>query len=105
MSDTCPLAVGDGNRHLMNVYSSRRMSSLFEVDPATLDVFPTFKPWTELVEKVEVETRKLDDMSDIETIDYLKIDVQGSELSVFQSGRVKLAAAVAIQTEVSFLNL
>ena len=36
---------------------------------------------------------------------YLKIDVQGSELAVFRSGREKLAGAVAIQTEVSFVPL
>ena len=35
----------------------------------------------------------------------LKIDVQGSELSVFQNGQEKLAEAVAIQTEVLFLSL
>ena len=34
----------------------------------------------------------------------LKIDIQGSELSVFQNGQEKLAEAVAIQTEVSFIT-
>jgi hypothetical protein len=34
----------------------------------------------------------------------LKIDIQGSELSVFQNGQQKLAEAVAIQTEVSFIR-
>jgi hypothetical protein len=33
------------------------------------------------------------------------IDAQGSELAVFRSGRAKLSAAVAVQTEVSFLPL
>ncbi len=38
-------------------------------------------------------------------MDYLKIDVQGSELAIFQNGRRRLADAVVIQTEVSFLPL
>jgi hypothetical protein len=44
-------------------------------------------------------------MSEIDHIDFLKIDIQGSELSVFQNGRARLAKAVAIQTEVSFVPL
>ena len=47
----------------------------------------------------------LDDIAEIETLDLLKIDAQGSELSVFRSGKRKLAQAVAIQTEVSFVTL
>jgi methyltransferase FkbM-like protein len=38
-------------------------------------------------------------------MDLLKIDVQGSELDVFKSGRRLLARAVAVQTEVSFVPL
>ena len=41
----------------------------------------------------------------IRDLNLLKIDVQGSELAVFGSGRQKLKQAVAIQTEVSFLCL
>ena len=47
---------------------------------------------------------RLDDISEIEHLDLLKIDIQGSELSVFQNGQEKLAEAVAIQTEVSFIT-
>ena len=50
-------------------------------------------------------TKRLDDISEIKNLDFLKIDVQGSELSVFRSGRHKLAEAIVIQTEVSFLPL
>ena len=38
-------------------------------------------------------------------MDFLKIDIQGGELTAFQNGRQKLSRAVAIQTEVSFLPL
>jgi len=42
---------------------------------------------------------------EIRDLDLLKIDVQGSELAVFGSGRQKQKQAAAIQTEVSFLCL
>jgi hypothetical protein len=52
-----------------------------------------------------VSTRRLDDIAEISAIDYLKIDAQGSELSIFRHGQQRLMQAVAIQTEVSFLPL
>jgi hypothetical protein len=81
------------------------MNSLFEINPAALDLFPEFIPWTRLSKRIEVAARKLDDLEEIQVLDYLKIDVQGGELSVFRSGRAKLADAVVVQTEVSFIQL
>jgi FkbM family methyltransferase len=100
-----PFAVGDGNSHTLNIYWGSAMTSLLEVDPATLDLFPEFIPWTKLVRQVEVATRKFDDITEVETVDFLKIDIQGSELSVFKSGKRKFAQTVAIQTEVPFITL
>ena len=85
-----PFAIGDGGRHTLNVYSGPTMTSLHEVDPETLDLFPEFKPWTRLLKTIELSTHKLDDIAEVETVDYLKIDIQGGELAVFQSGRAKL---------------
>lgn len=54
---------------------------------------------------MDIETRRLDEIAEIDHLDFLKIDIQGSELMVFRSGQSKLASAVAIQTEVSFITL
>ena len=59
----------------------------------------------EVIQRVDVATCKLDDISEIEAVDFLKIDIQGGELAVFQGGRQKLSQSVVIQTEVSFVNL
>ncbi|PQP54937.1 FkbM family methyltransferase, partial [Mycolicibacterium austroafricanum] len=59
----------------------------------------------EVLERIPLSTHRLDDISEIEHLDFLKIDIQGGELAVFQNGRTKLADAVAIQTEVSFVTL
>jgi FkbM family methyltransferase len=100
-----PYAVGDGSSQILKVCRATGMTSLLEPDPRTLAVFPTLEPLGEVIDRIPVETRRLDDISEIEHLDLLKIDVQGSELSVFQNGQAKLAETVAIQTEVSFITL
>jgi FkbM family methyltransferase len=99
-----PYAVGDGRPHTLKVCRVSAMTSLLEPDPTTLGLFPTLQPFGEVIERVPLETRRLDDISEIEHLDWLKIDIQGSELAVFQNGQKKLAEAVAIQTEVSFIT-
>lgn len=98
-------AVGDGGSHTLNICRASGMTSLFEPDPDTLGLFEVLEPLGEVVERVALSTHRLDDISEIEHLDFLKIDIQGGELAVFEAGRNKLAEAVAIQTEVSFITL
>lgn len=63
------------------------------------------QPLGEVFRQVPIQTRRLDEIAEIEHLDFLKIDVQGGELAVFRSGTQKLAEAVAIHTEVSFITL
>lgn len=100
-----PHAVGDGGIHTLHICKAPGMTSLLEPDPATLNLFNLFTNFGKVVRQVEVETRRLDEIAEIVHLDFLKIDIQGGELMVFQSGRAKLASAVAIQTEVSFIAL
>jgi FkbM family methyltransferase len=99
-----PYAVGDGSSSTLKVCRATGMTSLLEPDPTTLGLFPALQPCGEVIERIPLETRRLDDICEIEHLDFLKIDIQGSELSVFQNGQEKLAEAVAIQTEVSFIT-
>ncbi|HEY9302945.1 MAG TPA: FkbM family methyltransferase [Mycobacterium sp.] len=99
-----PCAVGDGRSHTLKVCRATGMTSLLEPDPTTLGLFPSLQPHGEVIERVPIATRRLDDISEIEHLDLLKIDIQGTELSVFQHGQQKLAEAVAIHTEVSFIT-
>jgi len=58
------------------------------------------------VEKTaRVATRRLDDVSEIKAVDLLKMDAQGAELQILKSGERRLAEAVVIQTEISFVTL
>jgi FkbM family methyltransferase len=100
-----PYAIGDGGAHTLNICRWSGMTSLYEPDPAAFSVFELLKPNAEVLAREKIQTKRLDDLQEIEHIDFLKIDIQGGELSVFQSGRQKLKNAVAIQTEVSFITL
>jgi FkbM family methyltransferase len=100
-----PYVVGSGHKARLRVCSAPGMTSLLLPDPNALSHFEKFAEWGAVVGEHPVQTRRLDDISEIEDLDFLKIDVQGSELAVFGSGRKKLKQAVAIQTEASFLCL
>jgi FkbM family methyltransferase len=100
-----PYAVGNGEEATFHVCRAREMSSLLAPDPAHLALFNEFPKMGAIDGETRISTRRLDDVAEIEDIDFLKIDVQGAELEVFKSGRKKLANTVAIQTEVSFVSL
>lgn len=98
-------AVGDGEEHILHVTAAGGMTSLLRPDPARLRLFNAFPGFGEVVRTQPVRTTRLDDVEEVQDVDFLKIDVQGAELMVFRGGRRKLARAVAVQTEVSFVPL
>lgn len=100
-----PYAVGDGDMHTLNICQSSGCTSLLEPDPAVLKIFPFFPLYAQVIERVPVQTRRLDDISEIQHVDFLKIDIQGGELAVFQGGKAKLTETVAIQTEIPFVTI
>ncbi len=100
-----PYAVGDGETHELKICAASGMTSLFEPDPATLALFEVLRPLAEVTHRMPLHTRRLDEISEIEHLDLLKIDIQGGELAVFKGGVGKLSQAVAIHTEVSFVTL
>jgi FkbM family methyltransferase len=100
-----PYAVGDGAPATLKVCQAPGMSSLLTPEPRALDCFPLFSHFGKVIREIPIETRTLDSITEIDALDFLKIDVQGSELAVFRQGSSRLANAVAVQTEVSFMPL
>lgn len=101
-----PYVVADGCRHTLRVCRASGMTSLFEPDAASLSLFDYLRsPCAEVTSRVAVNTVRLDDVKEVVAMDFLKMDVQGSELMVLQHGRKKLQQAVVVQLEVSFLPL
>ena len=100
-----PHVIGEGGPATLHVTAVPGMTSLLEPNDAVLGLFHQFSTWAAVQQKVPVQTRRLDELSEIAALDMLKIDVQGSELSVFRGARRHLERAVAIHTEVCFLPL
>ena len=100
-----PYALGDGTQRTLHVCKLEGMTSLLEPDPAHLALFNLFPIWGQVKEQIPVTTRKLDHVTEIAALDFLKMDVQGGERDVLAHGRAKLKDTVAIQTEVSFVPL
>jgi FkbM family methyltransferase len=100
-----PYALGDGTPGVLNVCGIAGMTSLKVPDPTHLALFNLFPIWGDVKAHIPVSTKRLDDVSEIAHMDLLKMDIQGSERDVLNHGRVRLAGAVAVQTEVSFITL
>jgi len=100
-----PNAVGDGETRCLMVTRATGMTSLLRPDARRLALFNGFTQYGAVIDEVEVSTDRLDDIDEVGEFDLLKIDIQGGELMTFQNGRRKLANAVAVQTEVSFVPL
>lgn len=97
--------IGNGHKAKLRLCRLPGMTSLLLPDQNVLSHFAKFAEWGSVVSEHPVQTRRLDDIAEIQHLDLLKIDVQGSELAVFGSARQKLKQAVVIQTEVPFLCL
>ena len=100
-----PFAVGDGNPGILKICQAPGMSSLLTPNQTVLQCFPLFAQFGRVLSELPIETRTFDSIEEIGDVDFLKIDVQGSELSVFRGGAARLSKAVAIQTEVSLVPL
>jgi FkbM family methyltransferase len=100
-----PDALGDGGTHTLNLTSASGMTSMLNPDEGRLALFNGFSEWGRVVERIPLQTRRLDEVEDIQNMDMLKIDVQGAELMIFRGAKNRLSEAVVVHTEVSFVPL
>ena len=102
-----PYAVGDGTTGTLNICFSGGFTSLYKPDPVARSYLfkPRWQRMTKIVDEIPLDTKRLDDMKEIEALDLLKIDIQGGELAVFQNGRNKLSEALVVISEVAFMPI
>lgn len=81
------------------------MTSLLKPNPVALKFFNGFDQLGAVLSTQKIRTRRLDDVAEAPDIDFLKMDIQGSELTVLQNGTAKLANCIAIQLEISYVCL
>ena len=100
-----PSAVYNGAEQELRVCQQEGMTSLLEPNINLLSYLHGFPEWGKVVERISIPTVRLDDLTEIKNLDYLKIDIQGGELEVFRNGTNRLKECLVIQTEVEFLPM
>lgn len=100
-----PHAVGTGEHAKLYICQASGMTSTLKPNSQVLNHFQGYPIWGKVKSVEEIETVRLDDIDQIEKIDWLKIDIQGGELNVFRNGEKKLKDTLVIQTEVNFIQL
>lgn len=100
-----PHFIGDGTRRTFHLCEPPFTSSLFEPNHEVLRLFDDFDSLFKVVARQPVQTSRLDDITEISQIDYLKIDVQGGELDAMRGGQRLLSRALVVDTEVEFAPL
>jgi FkbM family methyltransferase len=100
-----PFFVGDGQPATFHETNWALTGSLYEPNSRLLEKFKNLAEVVTPIAVHAVETTRLDDIVEIGDIDFIKIDVQGSELAVFKNASRTLSSALLIQTEVEFVEL
>ncbi len=100
-----PLFVGDGRPAIFHETNWTLTGSLYEPNSRLLEKFQNLAEVVTPVATHRVNTTRLDDIAEIGDIDFIKIDVQGSELAVFKNASRLLSSALLVQTEVEFVEL
>lgn len=100
-----PYFVGDGRAATYHETNLSLTGSLFEPNISLLEKFQNLAEVTTVVAKHAIETHRLDDIAEIDDVDFIKIDVQGSELPIFENATRVLSGVLAIHTEVEFVEM
>ena len=103
-----PFAISPaGGAAVLHVSNDRNGASLLLPLPAVGERFNKTQ-FFDLERTLDVETRTLRavlEVPEIDTIDYLKIDIEGSELGVFEASAAVLADILVIKTEACYLSV
>lgn len=100
-----PNFIGDGQSATFYETNCSVTGSLFEPNTPLLEKFQNLAEIVTPITKHAVSTTRVDDIEDIDDVDFIKIDIQGSELAVFKGASRLLSTTLIIQTEVAFVEL
>lgn len=104
-----PYFLGPGGKAKFHVCRFPGCSSIYEPDPSVIDLFATIGATGDgnftVIDVVDIETRRLDDIDDCPAPDFAKLDIQGAELEALKGGVAKFAATMVMEIEVLFVPL
>ena len=81
------------------------MTSLLKPKQDALNFFNGFDNFGKVEQLLRVQTQRMDSIEKLPYIDFIKMDIQGAELTVLQNGIEKLSNCLATQLEVSWICL
>jgi FkbM family methyltransferase len=96
-----PYALGDGRVRRFYECEGGLASSLYKPNAALLENFAQLE--LSVVAEYDIQTFRLDDLGEIDDIDYLKLDVQGAEFDIIGGAQARLAGTLVVHTEVEFI--
>jgi FkbM family methyltransferase len=104
-----PYFLGPGGPAVFHVTRYPGCCSLLEPDPAVIDIFTGIGASEggnfTVIATEHVETKRLDEVPGLTPPDFIKLDVQGAELSILEHGTRVLSSALVVELEVEFLPL
>ena len=100
-----PYFIGDGASATFYETNWAPTSSLYPPNTKLLEKFHNLNELTTLIKKYQVQTHRLDEIPKIDRADFIKMDIQGSELKVLENGVNVLNTAVLVQVEVEFVEM
>ena len=105
-----PHFLGDGEMATFHLTRYPGCASLLQPDEEIINLFSSIgaEPGSgnfAVTKTVEVETVRLDDISDLTLPDYVKIDVQGAELLVMENALDTFSDVLVVETEVEFVPI
>ena len=95
------IAVGNGKAETLNICEAPGLTSILEPDLQYLNLFHGFAEWAKIIKKINIKTKKLDEINFKEKIDFFKIDVQGYEYEIINHGKNKIKESLIVQIETS----
>lgn len=100
-----PHAIGDGKELNLNITQTPGFTSGLKPRISLAAAMHKWFRHIKIVESISLPTKKLDDVLAGSKVDFLKIDIQGGELKVFQHAKKILKDALVVQTEVCFSQI
>ncbi len=109
-----PAVVGDGGPAQLNKTALPQMTSIYEANSEIVRLFPTLigargqahhdGPFR-IEEKINCQTKRIDDILAIDQPHYIKLDIQGGELNALKHARETLSSIMVLETEVEFIDI
>ena len=101
-----PFFLFDGSEQTVHLATEASgMTSLLRPKVDALKFFNGFDRFGTILSTTRLQTKRLDDVKALQPIDFVKMDIQGAELTVLQHGLQVLQRCIAIQLEISFIAL